>query len=121
MDDGTIALTAEVVGHDGRPLVLINQNSFEVNRNRIFDTGSAPRKDRSTIVLRDDDGHALEVKYVNKHSVSFTGSIYIMPKRYVTVDQKGISIVPDYPSFLIGPVCVLFPKESEGGFLEIAP
>jgi hypothetical protein len=118
--DGRIALSAVVIGYNGKPFLLIDNNNFEIHRNRIFDSGSAPRTDKSTIVLRDEDGNMLKVKYVNDHTVDFTGSIYIRPDAFLIIDQKGITILPQRPHGTVnGPLCAEMERDSTGGFAEV--
>lgn len=74
LPEGNVALIAHIFGEDGKEIIDIDQNTFEINRNAIFDSLSAPRTDLSTIMLRDSYGNVLKIHYANKRWVVFSGS-----------------------------------------------
>ena len=100
--DGTLTLTAHIVGDDQKVIMNIDRNTFEINRNKILDSLSPPRPDLSTIVLNDEYGNKLKVRFLNKHSVSFVGKVYYRPGSYVEADDKGIRVMPQNLSFSKG-------------------
>jgi hypothetical protein len=110
-EDGSVALHAHIVGSDQRVIALIDRNHFEINRNRILDSLSPPRTDRSTIVLTDEYGNTLKVHLMNKHSVSFSGKLYFREGEYVQIDQNGISI-PSRNEHIGGAICFHLPEGS---------
>lgn len=92
--DGTISLHANIVGKDGKTVARIDRNHFELGRNRLLDPFSSPRKDKSTILLTDEYGNDLQIRFINKHSVSFVGKLYFRPEEYVRIDERGIFAFP---------------------------
>lgn len=106
LDNGTIALHANVFTKDQRFLARIDENHFEVSRNRLLDPFSPPRKDKSTIELTDEDGNTLRVRFINEHSVSFSGKLYLRSGVYIEIDDRGIHTIPAKTGFgFEGPFC----------------
>jgi hypothetical protein len=92
--NGTLALTAHIVGEDQKVIMDIDSNHFEVNRNMILDSLSPPRPDLSTIVLKDEYGNKLKVRFINKHSVTFQGKVYYRPGYYIEAYEEGFKLIP---------------------------
>jgi hypothetical protein len=125
--DGTATVTAHVVGKDGREVANVDKNTFEINRNAIFDSLSSPRPDPSTIRIKDSYGNQLIVRYLNKHTFSFNGKVfYSPPDGYVQIDDKGLTVEPNNIQ-TSGHGCVVLPAGgallkvgvSGGAFLRI--
>jgi len=107
LSDGNVALHANIFDRDGKPIARIDGNHFEISRNRLLDPLSPPRKDRSTIVLTDEEGNTLQVRFVNKHSISFQGKLYVRSGTYVRIDKRGLFLMPNNNS-MEGPFCINF-------------
>jgi hypothetical protein len=116
--DGTVALTAHVFGEDNKEIVQIDRNHFFINRNRILDSLSPPRPDRSTILIRDESGNELKIRLMNKHSISFEGKLYVQPGRYLQMDRSGARLEPGN-STIDGNGCMYFPNSDRVVFLEV--
>jgi hypothetical protein len=92
--NGSAALTAHVTGEDGSIVMNVDKNSFEINRNRILDSLSPPRPNRSTIAIKDDHGNRLTVRLLNKNSIEMAGKIHLRGRQYAVIDDDGITIYP---------------------------
>jgi len=99
LPNGSAALTAHVTGEDGSVIINVDKNTFEINRNRILDSLSPPRPDRSTIAIKDDHGNTLTVRLLNKNSIQMAGRIHLKGKQYAVIDDNGITIYPSKLSF----------------------
>jgi hypothetical protein len=91
--DGSVALNANIIGRDGRAIARIDKNHFEINRNRFLDSLAPPRRDKSTIVLTDEDQNDLTIKLINRNSVLFSGRMYVRGDAFVQVDENGLYLV----------------------------
>jgi hypothetical protein len=106
--DGSVVVHANIIGSDDKVIAQIDRNHFLINRNKILDSLSPPRKDRSTIVITDEDQNSLEIRLVNNNSVFFRGRLYVRPDAFVQVDEKGLYIEDGGPYSTIHNLCVLF-------------
>ena len=64
LKNNTLELTSNILDDDGKVVMSINNNHFEINRNRILDSLSPPRPDKSTIIIKDSNGNKLTVGLV---------------------------------------------------------
>ncbi len=116
--DGTVSLTARIMGEDGKSIANIDNNTFEINRNKILDSLSPPRTDLSTIILRDEYGNKLKIRFMNKRSISFLGKLYYRPGEYVEADDKGFRVMPNNSSWK-GRTCFILSNPEGAGFLQV--
>jgi len=120
LPDGSLALHAFILGDDQKVIAKIDHNNFEINRNKILDSLSPPRKDKSTIAITDEDGNTMDVRYINPHSVAFAGRLYIRPSEFVQIDEHGFNVEPS-SNGLSGPICVRLSGSGPGTFIGITP
>jgi len=86
--NGDVFLNADVRTADDRLVVSISKNHFEVNQNNVMDS-HAPRPDRSTINLKDQYGHVLEIRYINRHAVRLVGTFSLTPTKSFTIGGES--------------------------------
>jgi len=116
--DGSAALHAHATGKHGEVVADIDRNYFRIRRNSLFDPLSAPRPDKSTIRLTDDDGNELTVRFMNSRSISFSGKLYLNDRTFVQIDEKGIWVHPK--GFGISPGhCLLLSNPNGAGAIGI--
>jgi len=109
--DGSILVTAEVRGKDGKVIASISNNVLTVNENRIFRTHKE-RPDKSTLIIKDEYGEtSLYLRYLNPHSVSILGKMYFAPSYAFRITEKGLS-VDGYPPIEFSKVCLAMENKS---------
>lgn len=90
--NGEIAVNAYVLDKEGKVVLEIDRNNFLINRNRIFDTLAPPRPDKSTVVIRDEEGNELKIRLMNRNTVFVRGKLYFLGDRYVDFGKDGVQI-----------------------------
>jgi hypothetical protein len=85
-DDGTITITADVYGSDGKILATVFKNTFNVNRNNIF---KLERPDDSTLKIVDQwNDEALSVRYMNAKELRFDAKLYYPGAGYIDIFDR---------------------------------
>jgi hypothetical protein len=90
---GTVTVNLHAMDTEGKTVLDISENTFEINRNRILDSLSPPRPDKSTILVRDEQGSNLKIRLMNRNTISFRGRLYL-GKHYIDFRDKGIFLGP---------------------------
>jgi hypothetical protein len=87
---GNIVLTTNVKNRDNKLIAQINRNVFTISEQKIFRT-YREHPDKSTIVVQDEYGHeALYVRYLNPHSIIFSGILYYLPGEAFVIKGKKV-------------------------------
>jgi hypothetical protein len=113
--NGTVTVNLHARDTEGKAILDIDENVFEINRNKILDSLSPPRPDKSTILIRDEQGSDLKIRLMNRNAISFRGRIYF-GKRYVSFRDKGIFTGPPDSPFLDG-ACLI--QNSTGAIIHL--
>ena len=100
--DGSMVLNADLVGDDGKSITSISRNHFVVNENHVIES-LVHRPDRSTIVLSDQYGNALRIRYINKHAMQVFGKIVLskanapdvlgVSSRTIEIKDSGVIVI----------------------------
>jgi hypothetical protein len=116
--DGTAALHLNATGVDGKMVAHIDHNHFQIRRNALADPFSPPRTDRSTIQITDEYGNKLRVRFMNPHSILFSGKLVIHDNSFVQIDEEGIRWVP-YGLSMASPGCWTLTNPEGAGMLGL--
>jgi hypothetical protein len=100
-----VVLNADIRNSDGKVVALVSRNVFHVNRNNIIDSLFSRSRDRSTITLTDEFGNRLKIRYLNKHSMEFSGRLFYSPQEYIDITDRGLTLMPRNLTLMQGPMC----------------
>lgn len=91
---GQVTINLYVFDREGKVVLEINRNHFQINRNRFLDSLAPPRPDKSTILIQDEEGNDLKIRLLNPNIVSFSGRLYFAGNHYADFADDGISTGP---------------------------
>jgi hypothetical protein len=95
-DAGNILLTADILDKDGRFIAKIVKGRFEINPNNIM---SRERPDSSTLILTDQHGRSIYIRYLNPKAIKFVGTLYFGQDWGIQIDDDSLTqlIPPHFP------------------------
>jgi len=91
---GDFVINAKVLDDEGKSVMLIDQNQFLINQNEIFNSLSAPRPDKSTILIKDNKGNQLKIRLLNRNTVLFQGKLFYKGNHFVEFGEDGVYLGP---------------------------
>lgn len=111
---GFLSLDAKVFGPDGRILATVERNKFYINRNTIF---RFERPDVHTLEVIDDrDRTALNVRFLNRHTMRVEGRLYGPGGNLYLIDPSGITAVAGKMKTRSSGGCALLTLPNSVGF-----
>jgi hypothetical protein len=87
---GNILLSAEILDRDGRVIARITKGRFQINPNNIL---SRERPDRSTLILHDQYGREISVRYLNPRAVKLTGTVYLSSDVRILINDDAVELL----------------------------
>jgi hypothetical protein len=103
-DNGELVVDADIRGEDNSQILSVSRDYFKVRTENIIESLSR-RPDKSTLVLTDVHGNKLTIRYANKQTAIFSGTLYVTPVDYFNVTENGVVIEPANGRFG-GPFCI---------------
>ncbi len=87
-DTGRIALTVDILDKEGKVIVTFEKGHFTVIQTNILDM---KRSDRSTLIVRDHyKNEVLNVRYLNKRSVRFSGLLQYPEVGFIPIPKTAV-------------------------------
>ena len=111
--DGKVTVNVYALDDEGNVILEIDQNRFLINRNKILDSLSPPRPDKSTISIKDQKGGDLRIRLMDRNTLSFKGRLYFVGKNYVDFREGGIFVGPP-DHLIVGNLCVNLNRTTGG-------
>jgi hypothetical protein len=96
--DGSLAVNADLRSSDGKMVISISRNRFDVNENNVIKS-LFRRPDKNTIRLTDQYGNKFDLRYLNRHALRISGKFFLSPAVAIDIREDGSVILPGNTSF----------------------